>query len=57
MKYTEFKVTILSGELAIGDLIEMTPKDFLSEEEKQRQAQMEQDIRDSQRTDWLRAEL
>jgi len=47
MKYTEFKVLLLSGELTVSSLIEMSPKDFLSEEERQRQAQMEQDIRDS----------
>jgi len=34
MKYTEFKVSILSGDLTVDELISMTPKDFLSEEEK-----------------------
>ena len=36
MKYTEMKHRILNGELKIEDLINMTSKDFMSEEEKQK---------------------
>lgn len=34
MKYTELKVKILSGYLTCQDVVDMGPKDFLSENEK-----------------------
>lgn len=55
MKYTELKVSLLSGDLTVEALVAMSPQDFLSEEEKNKQKQQEQDYRDSLRTDWLRA--
>lgn len=54
MKYTEFKVKVLSGDLSAEELIKMSPQDFLTSEEKQRREEQEQEIRDSTRTDWFR---
>lgn len=37
MKYTELKVSLLSGDLTVDELVGMSPQDFLSEEEKNKQ--------------------
>lgn len=57
MKYTEFKVRVLSGDISPEELIKMSPEDFLSAEEKQKREAADQEFRDSQRTDWFRAQM
>ncbi len=42
MKYTELMVSLLSGDLTVEALVNMSPQDFLSEEEKNKREQQEQ---------------
>jgi hypothetical protein len=57
MKYTEIKDKLLNGELSADELIKMQPKDFLTEEEKQKREKDDEIYRASLRTDWMREEL
>lgn len=51
-KNTSMKVPLILGEISSEQLLEMKPEDFLSQEEREKWKQAEDDLIASKRSDW-----